>query len=96
MDFFLLQLQYNIRIIINNISKKYNISKKELLNEFYPKSLNSDLQHVIKNCYKKKYELDSFSHINSIYFIDKQGDKYLLVDSNTVVNYNKLYTAIKI
>lgn len=96
MDIFLLQLQYNIRIIINNISKNYNISKKELLKEFYPKKINSNTLQVINYYLKKKYDFDDSLHINNKYFIDKQGGKYFIVDSNRVINYNKIYTAIKI
>ena len=92
MSDFLFQLQYNIKNIINNISKKYNLPKKDLIKEFYPKVLSEQmilkLNEVNKNIHEKK---DS----KLIYVQDRKGNKYVIVDSKSDVIFNQVYTAIK-
>ena len=92
MDFFLLQLQYNVKIIINNIGEKYNLSKKILLNEFYPKNLDLDLKKYMIN----NNNLIISQQINTKYFKDKNGNNYIIVDSSPIIAYGSEYTAIKV
>ena len=96
MDYFLLQLQYNIKLTINNIVKKYNLSKKDLLYEYYPKNLNNNLKKSLKEYLKNKKTLNISHHINTKYFKDNCGNKYLIVDSNPIITYGCEYTAIKV
>ena len=64
-SFFLLQLQYNIDILINNISKKYKINLNDL--QSFISDKESDIQHKIKNN-TIKYALNNI-------FIDKLNNK---------------------
>ena len=96
MDFFLYQLQYNIQIIIGNISKKYSIDKA-LLSEFYPEKIQTSLKKRIYNYLKPiSNDLKKKLKNNNNLFMDEYGNKYIIVDSNTDIKYNSIYTAIKI
>ena len=98
MNYFLTQYQYNLEILLNNVSKKYNINKKELFGKFYPKNIPIKLKNKIKEIINKKlclYNDTPGEIINSNYFLDKNNNLYFIVNSGHF-KYNNFYDAIKI
>ena len=95
MNVFFLQYQYNISLIISNISKKYKIPKKNLLKEFYPNKIDERLKTILQK-YDNKISQDTKSNIIQKIFLDKDNNKYVIVDSNTNIQYENIYTAIRI
>jgi len=47
-NFFFIQYQYNISILLKNVSKKFNINI-DTLNKFYPKDFSLYRNLIIKN-----------------------------------------------
>jgi len=90
MNIFLLQLRYNIRLLINNICKKYNLNKKDLLSEFLPTKLPEYIQKNIQENSQIMLE-----NINYSLFTDKKDHKYIIINSETI-KMNNIYEAIKL
>jgi len=95
MEYFLLQHQYNSKILFSNISKNFNIDIKKL-NKFYPKKLNKNQITMIKNLKKNNIYGDFDGDIvKTNYFKDINGDNYIVINTNKP-KYNNIYDAIKL
>jgi len=64
MKFILLQIRYNIKILLDNIAEKYNLDKKKLIELYLPKRINKNIKICIDNYKNKYYNLNSSLNSN--------------------------------
>ena len=64
MKFILLQIRYNIKILLDNIAKKYNLDKKKLIELYLPERINKNIKICIDNYKNKYYNLNSSLNSN--------------------------------
>ncbi len=88
-NFFFIQYQYNISILLTNISKKFNININTL-DKFYPNDFYFYRNLMIQNT---NSDITKYSFENNKIYCDKDSNKYILISNNENTN---IYDSIKI
>tara|TARA_B100000497_G_C7444004_1_gene275940 strand:+ start:134 stop:421 length:288 start_codon:yes stop_codon:yes gene_type:complete len=91
-NFFFIQYQYNISILLKNVSKKFNINI-DTLNKFYPKDFSLYRNLIIKNNNAINLDITEYSLKKKKIYCDKNSNKYILICNNENTN---IYNSIKI
>lgn len=96
MDFFLQQLRFNLEIVLENISIKYNLNKNNLIKLYLPKKLNKKIQSCLSKT-DENLNCKSFKEVNLNYkfFKDRNNNLYYVIN-NYPIKYNLIYDSIKI
>ena len=94
MNFFFQQYQYNLSIMLDNISKKINIPMNDLYNKYLTKKISNDIKIKIKNIQNiKNNRKKIIKHKNNL-FEDKNGNIYYIINSH--FKFGNIYDAIKL
>jgi len=93
MDYFFTQYQYNVNILLKNISREFNIDIK-LLNSFYPIKLSTKLEIIVKNHINKNRILNENTNSINNYFMDTKGENYYEIINKGPIIVGKEYDAI--
>lgn len=91
-NFFFIQYQYNISILLKNVSKKFNINI-DTLNKFYPNDFSLYRNLMIKNNNAINLDITEYSLKKKTIYCDKNSNKYILICDNENTN---IYNSIKI
>ena len=98
MNYFIKQYKYNVELIINNISKEYNINKNDLMLKFYPKKISKVLKTSLTKYISKKSDIYGNYDgdvISGLYFSDEMNNLYYILNPDKL-KYNNYYDAIKV
>ena len=96
MDYFFEQYKHNSEILLDNVSKKFNIDRK-LTNKLIPTKLSKKQEEYLSKLIENdKYNEDNGdTELDNCYFEDIEGAKYIIIN-NRKIKYDNIYDALKI